>query len=362
MPETLLEIDLDAIAANLDILRQAAGGVDVAAMVKADAYGLGAERVAPVLWAGGCRSFFTAKLGEAVALRAILPEAAIYVLEGIARAELPDFLVEEIRPVLNHPSELALWAEAAGQAGRRLPAAIQLETGFCRLGMTEADLARIEPGWLRAIELALVMSHLACADEPDHPQNTGQRARFTAMAERLPQAPRSLANSSGVFLEPAYRFDQVRPGAALFGINPVPGKPNPMRQVVSVTAPVLRVQRLDAPSAVGYGATHLASKGARIATIGVGYADGFMRAAGNAAKASIAGRLVPVVGRVSMDLLTLDVSEVPEEDVGIGTPVQLFGPDFDLDAVAVSAGTIGYELLTRLGRRFTRIYKGGPGL
>lgn len=361
MPEAVLRIDLGAIAANLAILRHAAGGAEVAGMVKADAYGLGAAGVAPVLWAGGCRSFFAAKLGEALALREVLPGAAIYVLEGIARAEIPDFLAHGLRPVLNHPGELALWAEAARRQERRLAAAIQLETGLCRLGMTEADLALLDPAWLEAIDLTLVMSHLACADEPGRPENARQRARFVAMAERLPAAPRSFANSSGIFLGRAYRFDQVRPGAALYGINPLPGKPNPMHHVVSVTAPVLRVQRLDAPGGVGYGATHLASKGARIATIGVGYADGFMRAAGNAAMATIGGRLVPVVGRVSMDLLTLDVSELPEDAVGIGTPALLFGPGFDLDAVAASAGTIGYELLTRLGGRFRRVYEGGAG-
>jgi len=356
----VLSIDLDAIAANLATLQRVAGGAEVAGVVKADAYGLGAAKVAPLLWSGGCRSFFVAKLGEALALRATLPAADIYILEGIAGAEVPDFLAHDLRPVLNRPDELALWAEAAGRQGRRLAAALQLETGLCRLGMTGAELAAVAPAWLEAIELELVMSHLACADEPDHPQNAGQLARFAALAERLPRSRRSLANSSGIFLGDAYRFDQVRPGAALYGINPVPGRANPMRQVVTITAPVLRVQRLDAPSGVGYGATHLASEGARIATIGVGYADGFMRAAGNAAGARVAGRLVPIVGRVSMDLLTLDVSALPEAAVGVGTPVELFGQGFDLDAVAAGAGTIGYELLTRLGGRFTRVYSGVP--
>ena len=356
MPEAELHVDLDAIAANYATLEAAAGGRALAGVLKADAYGLGAAAVAPVLWRAGCRTYFTAKLDEGLALRALLPEATIYVLEGVAAAEIETFRANDLRPVLNQPGELELWAAAAARAGQKLPAALQLETGLCRMGMAAADLDAIRQEWLAAIDLTLVMSHLACADEPAHPQNALQLERFQALAARLPAAPRSLANSSGIFLGPAFATDLARPGAALYGINPTPGKPNPMRPVVRLRAPVLRVLRLDGPGAVGYGATHPVAPGARIATIGIGYADGLPRAAGGAAKASIQGRTVPIIGRVSMDLTTLDVSEVDE--VGIGTPVELFGPDFDLDAVAAAAGTIGYEILTRLGARFRRVYTG----
>jgi alanine racemase len=363
MPETLLHVDLAAIAANYATLQAAAGGQELAGVLKADAYGLGAAAVAPVLWRAGCRTYFTAKLDEGMALRKILPEAAVYVLEGVATAEIAAFRANDLRPVLNQPGELELWAAAAGRAGQKLPAALQLETGLCRMGMAAVDLDVIRPAWLAAIDLTLVMSHLACADEPAHPQNVLQLERFAALAARLPKAPRSLANSSGIFLGPAFATDLARPGAALYGINPTPGKPNPMRPVVKLTAPVLRVLRLDGPGAVGYGATHPVAPGARIATIGIGYADGLPRAAGGAAKASIQGRTVPIIGRVSMDLTTLDVSGLDvgglgEDAVGIGTPVELFGPDFDLDAVAAAAGTIGYEILTRLGARFRRVYTG----
>ena len=358
MPETQLVVDLDAIAANYALLQQQAQGREVAGVLKADAYGLGAERVAPVLWRAGCRTFFTAKLGEALALRAILPEAVIYVLEGLTACERADFTRAELRPVLNQPGELEVWAGAARQTGQRLPAAIQLETGMCRMGFAARDLAAIRQDWLDGIELTLVLSHLACADEPAHPQNALQLQRFNDLAGRLPPAARSLANSAGIFLGSAFSADLARPGAALYGINPTPGQANPMRPVVRLIAPVLRVLRLDAPATVGYGATYPVAAGARIATIGIGYADGLPRAAGGGGKASISGRTVPIIGRVSMDLTTLDVSGLGEDQVGIGSSVELFGPAFDLDAVAAASGTIGYEILTRLGSRFVRVYTG----
>jgi alanine racemase len=356
MPETILHVDLGAIAQNYATLQATAFNSEVAGVVKADAYGLGAAAVAPTLWQAGCRTFFTAKLAEATALRLILPEAVIYVLEGLAEAEIATFVEAKLRPVLNQPVELQLWVAVARQAGRRLEAALQLETGMCRMGMAETDLAGLSPDVLAAIDPTLVLSHLGSADESASPRNAAQLVRLQELAARLPAAPLSLANSSGCFLGPAYHLDMVRPGAALYGINPTPGRPNPMRPVVRIEAPVLRVLQLDAPCAVGYGATYTAEQGARIATIGVGYADGLPRSAGNTARALIRGRSAPIVGRVSMDLTTLDVSSLAEDEVAIGTPVSLLAGGCDLDDTAGCAGTIGYELLTHLGRRFRRNY------
>jgi alanine racemase len=357
MPATRLAIDLDAIAANYRRLRAMAPGSEIAGMVKADAYGLGAAAVAPVLAAEGCRTFFTAKLGEALALRPLLPAAVIYVLEGPGDGETRTFLAHRLRPVLGTPAEVARWAGAARAVGRRLPTALQIETGMWRAGLTAAEVDGLDQDLVAALDITLVMSHLACADAPDHPQNEAQRQRFATLAARLPAAPQSLANSSGLCLGAAYALDLARPGAALYGINPTPGRPNPMRPVVTVTAPVLRVLEVDAPGAVGYGASCSVAPGTRIATIGVGYADGLPRAAGNAATATIDGRAVPLIGRVSMDLTTLDVSGLPEGAVRIGTPVTLYGGPDGLDAAAAACGTIGYELLTRLGRRFERVYR-----
>jgi alanine racemase len=353
MPETRLTIDLGAIAGNYRTLQALAPATEIAGVVKADAYGLGAREVAPALWDAGCRTFFTARLDEATALRPVLPDATIYVLEGPAEGEAGMYREAGLRPVLNQPHEIRHWAAEARRTGRHLAAALQLETGMCRMGLTAADIEALDHEWLAALDLEVVMSHLACADEPEHPLNEAQRRRFLSLAARLPRARLSLANSSGLFLGAPYALDLARPGAALYGVNPTPGRPNPMRPVVRITAPVLRVLRVDAAGAVGYGATHPILPGTRIATIGVGYADGLPRAAGNAAAAEIDGIPVPLVGRVSMDLTTLDVTSLPEDAVGVGTPVTLYA---DLDATAAAAGTIAYELLTRLGRRFRRDY------
>ncbi len=360
MAEAELIVDLDAIAWNHARLRVEAGGRPVAAVVKADAYGLGAERVAARLHEEGCGHFFVARLGEALALRAHLPLVTIHVLEGVAEEQTEAFVEAGLRPVLNTPGEIELWAEAGRRLGRRLPAAIHLDTGMCRLGLSRAEVSGLEKDRLRAIDLTLVMSHLACAEDRAHPMNARQLALFIELAGMLPPAPRSLANASGIFLGPAYHFDLVRPGAALYGINPTPGRPNPMQPVVRIRAPVLRVHRLDAPGTVGYGAAHAAGEGARIATVGVGYADGYMRSAGAGTCAIVAGREVPIVGRISMDLMTLDVSGLDEHLVEVGAPVELLAGPGGVDAVAEAGGTIGYELLTRLGSRLRRVYLEAP--
>ncbi len=361
MPEVALFIDLDAIAENYGRLRAAAGARRVAAVVKADAYGLGAERVARRLRAAGCEDFFVARLAEGLALRRHLPKARIVVLEGPARGEVADFVAGALVPALNTPGQVALWSEAGRGLDRPLPAALHLDTGMCRLGLSRAEVAALDAARLRGVDVALVMSHLACADEPDHELNALQLARFAEMSGSLPAVPRSLANSSGIFLGSDYHFDLLRPGAALYGINPTPGRANPMLPVVRIQAPVLQVHRLDAPGTVGYGAVHATSSGSRIATVGVGYADGYMRAAGESGVAMIAGREVPIVGRISMDLMTLDVTALGEHEVGTGTPVELLTAPGGIDRVAEAAGTIGYELLTRLGQRFRRVYLESAG-
>ncbi|MCX7631598.1 MAG: alanine racemase [Geminicoccaceae bacterium] len=352
-----LEIDLEAIVANWRSLARMVAPAECAAVVKADAYGLGLAPVARALARAGCRTFFVARPEEGAELRALLPAVRILVLDGLALRPPAFFLEARLAPVLGSAAELRAWRAACRAAETAEEAALLLDTGLTRLGSDAAELAEL--GAAERACVGLLASHLACADEPEHPLNRRQRARLVAARALFPRARASLAASSGIFLGPAYHFDLVRPGAALFGLNPTPGRPNPMRPVVRLIAPVLRVHEVREAGSVGYGAEFPTRPGMRIAVVPVGYADGYPRAAGGRAKARIAQDEVPVVGRVSMDLLTLDVSGIAASAVAPGTPVELLGPAFDADALAAAAGTIGYEILTRLGRRFERCYRGG---
>ena len=355
--KAVLTVDLGAVAENFCRLQRAAPGSEIAAVVKADAYGLGAGAVARALRQAGCEKFFVAHGDEGLALRAVLADAEIYVLHGLAddeRAAVEAGLI----PVLNHPGELHRLADQARRHARRLPAALHVDSGMWRLGFGEADLRALDAATLAALDLRLVMSHLACAEEPANPLNEEQRARFERRRVLLPPAPASLASSSAIFLGEAYHYQLCRTGVALYGVNPTPGRVNPMAPVVTLEAPVLQVFEVDADGAVGYGATYRVRPGARLATVPVGYADGYLRAAGGRATARIAGTPVPLAGRVSMDLLTLDVSALPPDAVRPGTMALLIGGPDGLDELAAAAGTIGYEVLTRLGTRFARRYIG----
>jgi alanine racemase len=354
--QSVLTIDLGAVDDNYRRLRRAAEGSEVAAVVKANGYGLGAVEIAGALWDESCRSFFVAHLSEAVELRARLPRAAIYILNGLPPGTEAEIVDARLIPVLNHPGELERYATLASRLERRPPAALHIDTGMCRLGFGAREVEAIDRARLAALDLQLVMSHLACAEERSHPLNGLQRERFERLRRGLPAARASLANSSGIFLGPAYQLDLCRPGVALYGVNPTPGQPNPMAPVVTLEAPVLQVHEVAEPGSVGYGATCATLPGARIATVPVGYADGYLRAASNRAKARIGGREVPVVGRVSMDLITLDVSALPQGKVRPGAMVELIGGPDGIDELAAAAGTIGYEVLTRLGSRFRRRY------
>ncbi|MEE8188418.1 MAG: alanine racemase [Kiloniellales bacterium] len=365
----ILTIDLGAIKANYGRLCQELNGTACAAVVKADGYGLGAAHVARALWAAGARSFFVAQLGEAVEVRDALMEvygaegrdkAEIYVLNGMAAGPAAEFQAQRVVPVLNSLGEIDAWREAAETAGRALPAAVHIDTGMSRLGLPQEELETLaeDHGRLGGIELRYVMSHLACADEPGHPLNARQLAEFQAARARLPAAPACFANSSGIFLGADYHFDLGRPGVALYGVNPTPERPNPMTQVVRLQGRILQVREIDAPRTVGYGATHSAAGPVRIATVAVGYADGYLRSLSNRGSAWIGGQQVQLVGRVSMDLITLDVTAVSREAASPGSFVDLIGPQLTVDDVAQAAGTIGYEILTSLGPRYHRVYTG----
>lgn len=366
----VLTVDLAAIVANWRLLRERAAPAECAAVVKADAYGLGMAEVAPALAAAGCRVFFVATLDEGIALRCRLrafadgesghPAAApaIFLLNGAPAGWEAELLQYGLMPVLNGLADVAAWGTLAAMLGATLPAALHVDTGMSRLGLPGNELAVLEqePDRLEGTRVVLVISHLACADDPAHELNRRQLDAFMTVRRRLPAAPASLAASSGIFLGADWCCDMVRPGASLYGVAPVPGAANPMQPVASLVARILQVRQIDTGVTVGYGATHRTASPAVIATAAVGYADGYLRALGNRAAGYIGGWRVPLVGRVSMDLITFDVTEVPPELVYPGADITLIGAQLDVDSVAAAAGTIGYEILTSLGRRYARIY------
>ena len=354
-PSAVLHIDLAAIVANWRALAARAAPGAAAGVVKANAYGLGAVQVARALHASGCKHFFVAHLSEGMALRAGLGAGPmIAVLDGFAPgADEKAGLV----PVLNSLGDVLAHAAAGRSTGRAQPALLHLDTGMARLGLDAGEQARLaaDHSLLDGLELLYVMSHLACADEPAHPLNAAQAARFARACAGLPRLPRSFANSSGLFLGADYASDLARPGCALYGINPTPGAPNPMLPVVRLEAPILQIRDIPAGASVGYGASFVAARPSRIATIAVGYADGYLRSLSGQGVAAYRGMILPMVGRVSMDLITLDVTDAP--GIAPGDVLQLIGGAAPSpDDLAARAGTIGYEILTSLGDRYRRAY------
>ncbi len=352
---SVLTIDLGAVKSNYRLLAKHAGTAICAAVVKANGYGLGAEPVAQALTEAGCTTFFVATLDEAIALRAAQPQSIIYYLNGLMPGETDACAEYCIRPVLNDPGQLDRWAGFRFEKQVQ-PAALQIDTGLSRLGFTPNETRELAaaPDRLKSIAVDLLLSHLACGDTPDHPLNAEQRDMFAAAAVSLPIATRSLAASSGIFLGPGWHFDMVRPGAALYGVTPNRDKLNPMAQVVHLQAKILQIRDVDTPQSVGYGATRRFTGPTKVATVAAGYADGLPRSLGNEGTAYIGEIAAPVIGRVSMDLITLDISNIP--DAKPGDMADLIGPLNDPDMDAEAADTIGYEILTRLGRRYRRRY------
>lgn len=358
----ILEIDLPGIATNWRLLAGQVEPASCAAVVKADAYGLGAARVAPALAAAGCRLFFVATIEEGITLRSVLPESLeIAVLNGPPPGCAEEFVGYGLIPLLNEPGQIAEWLQSSA-VQRQSPAMLQIDTGMARLGLTlrEFDGLCDQLFAKTPIVWRALVSHLACADEPENPLNHVQLTRFTAALRRYARVPASLAASSGIFLGRDFHFDLVRPGAALYGVNPQPGRPNPMRQTVRLKARILQVREVDRGQSVGYGAAHVMDAPGRLATVPVGYADGWFRSLSHHGTGLLGGKRVPLLGRVSMDLVVFDVSDVDPAIARPGGFIELLNDDHDVDAVAGEAGTIGYEVLTALGRRYHRAYRGTP--
>lgn len=363
---TRLTVSTDAIVANRrTIAAKCAATVEVAGVVKADGYGTGAAEAVVGLAADGCRTFFVAHVGEGIALRAALTEAGrakarIFVLNGLLAGTQEALAGHGLAPVLGSFPEIEDWATFGRTQELPLPCAIHVDTGMNRHGLSldEARALAARPDLVEACGAELVMSHLACADEPAHPLNALQLARFRSIRTLFPALEASLANSGGVFLGPAFHFDLVRPGVALYGGAIVTGTASPMRPVVGLEATILQVRDVATGESVGYGARQTVRRPTRLAVLSVGYADGFHRTAsgadsGPSGRGFLDGHFVPIVGRISMDLAVVDVTEVAS--AARGDRVELIGPHVTLQDVARAMATIDYEVLTSLGRRYDRI-------
>src|SRR5882757_99715 len=359
----VLTIDLVAIEANWKRLAGMTVPVECGAVVKADAYGCGLDQVTRKLHKAGCRTFFVADIGEGRRVRAIAREAVIYVLNGVLPSTGRALADAHLRPVINSTTELAEWDTFVSTNDWRAGAALHIDTGMNRLGLTVdegvAISSRIKS---ESHGFTLLMSHFACADTPDHPMNDKQIRLFRELRIMYRGVPSSLANSSGIFLGGTVHCDIVRPGGALYGANPTPGKKNPMRPAVELKGRIIQVREVKKGESIGYGATYTTTRPTRLAIVAVGYGDGYGRGAGaNKAKPAadviIARRRCPLLGRVSMDLIAADVSDIPEGIVKRGDYATLIGGDIGVDELAAAMGTISYEVLTSLGRRYRRIYK-----
>ncbi len=360
VPANTLVIDLDAVAANWRTLgSRSPAGVPCAAVVKADAYGLGASMVATALYHAGCRHFFVALVDEALALRPLLPmDARLYVLHGALPGAEAECLDAGLTPVLNSLEQLRRWQQLARRRGAVLRAALQVDTGMARLGLALSEALELDAGAIEGIEPVLWMSHLVGAENPDDPFNGEQLRRFSQLRRRWPRVPASLANSSGTFLGPDFHFELLRPGAALYGVAPTVGRPNPMRAAVQLSARMIQAHEIPAGQGVGYNHTWVAARPTRVATVSVGYADGFLRSLSNRGVLYLGGHRAPLIGRVSMDMVSVDVTDVPAELIHPDASFELLGAGQDVNALATQAGTNAYEILTSLGSRYRRVYRG----
>ncbi|MBH9969017.1 MULTISPECIES: alanine racemase [unclassified Commensalibacter] len=355
-----LSIDLGAIIKNYDLLNNKTKMARCGAVVKANAYGLGMLPVARALQKTECKDFFVAYLDEGIALRSILGnEYAIYVLNGFYPYDAKTFINYNLIPVLNDLKQVKLWIQTCKEANFNYPAALQFDTGMSRFGIDINDLRIIQDESISPFIPTLTISHLACADDPNHSLNLIQLQRFKAFIHHFPSVPASLSASSGIFLGENWHFDLTRPGAALYGINPVPGHKNPMYPVVTLRSKILQLREIPKGATVGYGATFTADKALKLAIVSTGYADGFFRSLSNKICVKHIDHPdipLPVIGRISMDCLCINISPLANKKVMIDDEIEIIGLNCPIETIANAANTIGYEILTALGNRYRRIY------
>ncbi len=355
----VLTINLGALADNYRLFEQhTAGNSSIAGIVKANAYGLGLKKVSQKLTNLDCSQFFVATLDEALELRAYDNKTPIAVLGGLAQNIETNYLTHNITPVLNTQNDIKKWQELALKQHTKLKTILHFDTAMNRLGLSVDDAYTLinDKTLFNALNIQIVMSHFACADEKDHPLTQQQADLFAKITAHFPDSQKSLANSSGLFRDNSYHFDLVRPGYALYGGNPTPETQNPMQPVVSLNTPILQTRNCKKGESIGYGATHIFNKDTRTATVAIGYADGFLRSNSSKAILYYNNQPCPVLGRVSMDLVTIDISQIQGQQPQQDDPIEVLGPNQSIDNLAKNADTIGYEILTSLGHRYKREY------
>jgi alanine racemase len=361
----ILTVDLGALVANWRALG-ARAGTEAGAVVKANAYGIGIEPAVTALAKAGCRSFFVAHLSEGIRARSVAPDAAVYILNGLLPDTCGVYAEHELSPVLGSHEELLEWASFRQTGAQVRPAALHVDTAMNRLGLWPGEglnLARERSGVIAAAGIGLVMSHFASSEDEADPANARQIAAFAEIAAAFPETPASLKNSSGHFLKGCPSYQLTRPGYALYGGNPTPGQANPMQPVIGLEARIIQLREVEAGTQAGYNGRWTAKSRRKLATICLGYADGYPRNASwtdtaTGGSAQVGGVICPFVGSVSMDLIIVDVTEAPAGAAVRGASVTLIGGPLDLEAVGAGAKTVGYEILTSLGRRYARRYVG----
>ena len=368
-----LTIDLGALVSNWRLLAERSGAAECAAVVKANAYGCGIEPVVEALGGAGCNTFFVAVPEEGIRVKSVAPDARCFVLNGLFATAAPSYLKQGLTPILGSLPEISTWVETARAEGRPLPCALHMDSGMTRLGVSpeELELVVADKEVMDHLDIQLFMTHYACADDIGHPQTDRQRENFLKGAALLPGVPRSAANSAASLQGPNHGFELARPGVAIYGGEALNDTPNPMQQVVKLEGRIVQIRKAKAGDGVGYGASEILTRDSRIAYISVGYADGYHRGSSNKgvpmrqvappAHAAFNGKVINGIGRISMDLCAFDVTEIPEDEIAAGDWIELFGDTIHIDDVARAAGTIGYELLTGLGQRYSRIYVGADG-
>lgn len=356
-----LEIDLARIRANYRIISKICKTSEIASVVKANSYGLGADAIAPALQMENCQSFFVTSVDEGISLRKVLGQKSnIFVFNGVFSNDVEEFRNSNLIPVLNSLKQVEIWQEFASLKKEVLPCTIHVDTGMNRLGMIDTEMQHIidKPDLLVGLELQYIISHLSASEIVDDPYNLQQLKKFKHYLKYFPKVKASLANSSSIFLGKEYHFDLIRPGAALYGINPLGNTfKNPMHNPIRLTAPIIQLQELPPESYIGYNMTFKTNSNRLIATLPLGYADGYPRAFSNCGVVVIDSHSAPVVGRVSMDSITVDVTELPPNKIFLGQQAEIIGNYCTLDKIANIINTIGYEILTLLGSRYKRVYK-----